>query len=239
MDHLPTAGIVMAERFARRHPDAIDGLVAVAGGLLPRRHGGDEEAGIEPRWRGFRRDPVAEVRDPVRGQLQALLPGQFRQPDLAADQRIPIAVEALRFGFVAGLEQGAVSVGEQHAALLEALADGGHPVAQAAAGDAEGRRGGGVREAAAQRRQAIVVGFDLAAGKDVQVGEDATAGALHHEDFDARLEGAHDQHRRRLADLLVRADCGCPHVRQEPNLEVPIIAGQAASGLAALLQSAP
>ena len=68
-----------ASASAGSHPHGVDRLVVVVHGDLPGGQRGHEEPGVVALGGRLRRDPVAEVVDPVDGQAQALAPGRRQE----------------------------------------------------------------------------------------------------------------------------------------------------------------
>src|SRR6266850_1602757 len=111
-------------------PLEIDDLVAIHGGLLPRRHPGGEEARVEANGLLFGRDPVGEVHHAVGGQGQSLRSQHVEEG----------GVGLLRGGPVGGVALSAVcrdpeqlivrTVGEEDAHLLEGFPDRADPVGE-------------------------------------------------------------------------------------------------------------
>ena len=105
----------------------------------------------------------------VDGEAQAL-PAQISTRRALADvDRAAVLGEALDDGGSSRPTMPLGVVGQQHAGLLEALADGRHPERQAAGVDAQPARGLGVGAAVAERLEVgvAVVGVDRAAGEHV------------------------------------------------------------------------
>ena len=111
---------------AGRDPDAVDRLDAAVRRRLPRPVLDHEEAGVEAARRALRRDPVREVDQLLRHQLQAQLGDHARRatprPAGSPDEAPPAS------SHVSGLSDAAVVAvdvaRQQDAGLLEQLADG-------------------------------------------------------------------------------------------------------------------
>ena len=126
---LQFAGGTARQRIARRDPQAGDRLRVVVQRLLGGRRERQEEPGVEPLRLADRRDPVGDVLDQTGDQPQTLAGAEIDE------RRSPLCtcatggVEALLGRRVVEADRG-VAVdrpGEQHAGLLEALTDRGHP----------------------------------------------------------------------------------------------------------------
>ena len=153
-------------------PLEIDDLVAVRGGLLPRRHPGGKEARVEAEGLLFGRDPVGEVHHAVGGQGQSLRSQHVEEGGVGFLRGGPVGSVALT-AVCRDPEQLIVrTVGEEDAHLLEGFPDRANPVGEGLAGGKiaaqSGRRRLGrqpTAEAFAIRRH--VVGLDLASGEHV------------------------------------------------------------------------
>src|SRR5581483_4586617 len=160
---------------------------------------------VVPPGRALRRDPVGEVVDLVDGQLQALGLAHLQQAALAGVDRLAVDAEALgHTGVLEGDDVALAVVGQQHARLLEALANGRHPVGQAALVHVEPGAGLVVRAALAHRFQVgVTVGLvHGTTGKHVgtahEVGLEV---APEHEDLEAAGAVPYQHHRGRVPHL--------------------------------------
>ena len=140
-------------------------------GRLARGRGGREEARIEAQRLLLGRDPVGEVGEPIGGEREVLGAQHVEERGVGRLAVGAIAREALVTGPVEAHRAPRGVVGEEHADLLEGLADRADPVAQRGARlePAQPRRRGRGGEA---HTEALGIGrhvvrLDLAAGEDV------------------------------------------------------------------------
>jgi hypothetical protein len=147
-----------------------------------------EEVGIEALGHEHGCDPVGEGSQQVTGQLQSLALHQLAHGDFARVQRAAMPVLDLGEPLRAHQLAAPPIPGQQHPALLEGLADGGHPH----------RQRGVIHPLAAPtaltQPVSLVAWIDLAAGKDHgRSGEVDLVVTLHHEHLEVGGPIAHQQ----------------------------------------------
>ena len=118
---------VRVDRLAWAEPSHLGDLALVGHGLLPLRHRGGEEAGVEAKRLDLRRDPVGEVHERVGGEGEAL--GAQHVPESVMIGLTRLAVARVAFAVEANGPP-VRRVGQQDPDLLERLADDAHPVAE-------------------------------------------------------------------------------------------------------------
>ena len=159
-------GLAARDRIDRPQPLLLDHLGAVVRAGLRRRRGGDEEAGIEALGAAERRQPVAEVHQPVDRQPDAGVAAELADAALAAVQRLAPGGQAF-FRRRVELDQPVVRIDrDQQSGLLEALAQRGDVVVQAAFGQAERSARLRIVEAGAHAVRGAVRAVDQAARED-------------------------------------------------------------------------
>src|SRR5574341_704370 len=197
--HLPSEKAPVA--LAGEDPEPLGRLLGEEPGLLVGGRPAEEEARGEADRARARGDEVREVAEPAQVAPPALARDQRAERRRPGHERLATALDSRGDGRLHRVERAARGVArEEDAALLEQLADRGHP---------EG-----------ERRGALVLGIHLAAGEGVVAAEELHAAlAADHPDLD-RLRRAgggrphQDDRRRRL-----RLDRGSPgqfgtHVRR-------------------------
>src|SRR4051812_2081518 len=93
---LDLAALAALERLARRDPQVVHRLVGVVASLLALRRGGDEEARVEAARASRRGDPVAEVGELARGNVEVFLLEQLAEWAIAPRQQARRALGADR-----------------------------------------------------------------------------------------------------------------------------------------------
>ena len=148
--------------------------------------------------RPSRRQPVAEVDEAVGGQAQSLGGTKLGDRLLAAMERAAPRRETRRVAAVEIDELGAFGAREQQPRFLEALADRGDVVVEAAAREAEPSARGLVVEPGDRRVRERIVLLDDAAGEDPRAAVVVAAlGAPGEQHLQARRAVADDDDRRR------------------------------------------
>jgi hypothetical protein len=192
-------GCAARERLLRRDPELLDELGAVVRRRLRCRRGGDEEARVEALRPAERRQPVAEIDETFDRKAKSLGGAEVDDALLAAVQRDPPRREPRGVAAVEVDERVAVAAREQQPRFLEALADRGDPVGEAAAGKTEPPARLVVAQAIARAARERVARLDDAARKNpraaVVVASFRAPGQQHLDA--ARAVAQHDDRRRR------------------------------------------
>ena len=160
----------------------------------PRRCGGHEEAGVEAPRGDLGRDPVAHVVDGVDGQEQAFAAAHLDDAHPSGVELVPVADQPGGGGRRRGSRAARADrrrrrspTGDQHAGLLEALAEGGDPEGEPTGLDAQdGARLDIVAPVAEGHGLGTgVVGVDRSPGEDVGAGHElGRQVAAQHADLD-------------------------------------------------------
>ena len=130
----PLASPVILQGLLRANPDLINGLDAVMTGRLPFRCDRHEEPRIKPPRRPRWRNPVAQIRQPVQRNRQAMLCAQAGQRQVTVKDRLPITM-----GRMITVHQPTLLIHrEQNPGLLKTFANRRQHVIRAALVDTHG-----------------------------------------------------------------------------------------------------